>query len=107
MIDLARRISGDWIALKEKANDLYALLDVFAITARELRAEIDLLRLSVESGIVEERSSLARQTPYWLKVDGAWVHADPAVAAAAEPGMRWTRRSSPRSGVALGERVDP
>jgi len=60
MIDLARRISGDWIALKEKANDLYALLDVFAISASELRAEIALLRLSVESGIVEyKRTRLA------------------------------------------------
>jgi len=60
MIDLARRISGDWIALKEKLNDLYALLDVFGVTASELRAESVHLRLSVESGIVEyKRSRLA------------------------------------------------
>jgi hypothetical protein len=60
MIDLARRISGDWIALKEKLSDLYALLEVFGITATELRGEIERLRLSVESGIVEyKRSRLA------------------------------------------------
>lgn len=60
MIDLARRISGDWIALKEKLNDLYALLDAFAITASELRAEGERLRLCVESGIIEyKRSHLA------------------------------------------------
>ena len=60
MIDLERRISGDWIALKEKLNDLYALLDAFGITASELRAESGHLRLSVESGIVEyKRSRLA------------------------------------------------
>ena len=60
MIDLARRISGDWIALKEKLNDLYALLDAFGVTASELRAESVHLRLSVESGIVEyKRSRLA------------------------------------------------
>jgi hypothetical protein len=60
MIDLARRISGDWIALKEKLNDLYALLDAFGVTASELRVESGHLRLSVESGIVEyKRSRLA------------------------------------------------
>ena len=60
MIDLARRISGDWIALKEKLNDLSALLDAFGVTASELRAESVHLRLSVESGIVEyKRSRLA------------------------------------------------
>ncbi len=60
MIDLDRRISGDWIALKEKLNDPHALLDAFGITAAELRAECERLRLSVESGIVEyKRSRLA------------------------------------------------
>ncbi|OHD67330.1 MAG: hypothetical protein A2177_11515 [Spirochaetes bacterium RBG_13_68_11] len=60
MIDLARRISGDWIALKEKLNDLYALLDAFTVTASEMRAESERLRLAVESGIVEyKRSRLA------------------------------------------------
>jgi hypothetical protein len=60
MIDLARRISSDWIALKEKFNDLLTLLDAFGITASELRAESVHLRLSVESGIVEyKRSRLA------------------------------------------------
>lgn len=60
MIDLARRISGDWIALKEKSNDLYALFEALAISASELKAEIGHLRLCVESGIVEyKRSRLA------------------------------------------------
>jgi hypothetical protein len=60
MIDLPRRISGDWIVLKEKLHDFYALLDEFGVTASELRAEIERLRLCVESGIVEyKRSRLA------------------------------------------------
>jgi hypothetical protein len=60
MIDLARRIYGDWIALKEKLHDFYALLDEFGVTASELRAEIERLHLCVESGIVEyKRSRLA------------------------------------------------
>jgi hypothetical protein len=60
MIDLARRISGDWIALKEKLHDLHAILDDVAATPTELRAECERLRLSVESGIVEyKRSRLA------------------------------------------------
>jgi hypothetical protein len=60
MVDLDRRISGDWIALKEKLNDLHALLDAFGATASGLRAENERLRLCVESGIVEyKRSRLA------------------------------------------------
>jgi len=60
MIDLERRISGDWIALKAKSNDLSALLEALGITAPELKAEAEHLRLSVESGIVEyKRSRLA------------------------------------------------
>ncbi len=60
MIDLARRISGDWIALKDRMNDFPAILEEFGARASELREEIQLLRLSVESGIVEyKRSRLA------------------------------------------------
>jgi len=60
MIDLERRISGDWIELKGKSNDLTQLLEEFGITASELRAEGQRLRLSVESGIVEyKRTRLA------------------------------------------------
>jgi hypothetical protein len=60
MIELARRISGDWIALKAKSNDLSDLFEEFEIRASELRAESERLRLSVESGIVEyKRTRLA------------------------------------------------
>lgn len=60
MIELARRISGDWIALKDKLSDFSALLEEFGVTASDLRAENERLRLSVESGIVEyKRSRLA------------------------------------------------
>jgi hypothetical protein len=60
MIDLARRISGDWITLKGKANDLSELFEEFGITASELKAENERLRLAVESGIVEyKRTRLA------------------------------------------------
>ena len=58
MADLEKRISGDWIDLKEKANDFHSLLDSLAIPPHALRAVTDRLRLSVEQGVVEFKRSL-------------------------------------------------
>jgi hypothetical protein len=53
MIELEKRISGDWIEIRQKSNDLYGLLESFAIPPTDLKLAADRLRLSVEQGIVE------------------------------------------------------
>jgi len=53
MVDLEKRISGDWFELKEKAGDLYSLLDVLGLSPAEMRSAADRLKLSVEQGIIE------------------------------------------------------
>ena len=53
MSDLEKRISGDWIELREKANDLHTLLDALAVAPHQMRAAADALRHSVEQGIIE------------------------------------------------------
>ena len=58
MVELEKRISGDWIDLKEKANNFHDLLDALAIPAYELKATASKLRLSVEQGVVEFKRSM-------------------------------------------------
>ena len=58
MVELEKRISGDWIELKEKSEDFHALLDVLAPPRRELRDAATKLRLSVEQGIVEFKRTM-------------------------------------------------
>jgi hypothetical protein len=58
MPGLEKRISGDWIELREKASDLYTLLDVLAIPPYQLLASGEVLRHSVEQGIVEFKRTL-------------------------------------------------
>jgi hypothetical protein len=58
MPDLEKKISGDWIELRERANDLYTLLDALAIPPHQLLASADTLRHSVEQGIVEFKRTL-------------------------------------------------
>jgi len=58
MPDLEKRISGDWIELREKANDLHSLLDTLAVPPHQLRASSDALRHSVEQGIIEFKRTL-------------------------------------------------
>ena len=53
MPDLEKRISGDWIEIREKANDFHSLLDMLDVPPQQLRAAADKLRLSVEQGVVE------------------------------------------------------
>jgi hypothetical protein len=58
MVELEKRISGDWIELKEKANSFHDLLAALAVPSRELMATATKLRLSVEQGIVEFKRSM-------------------------------------------------
>jgi hypothetical protein len=60
MVELEKRVSGDWIDLKEALNDLQGLLDLLKLPLTELRAIVDRLRLSMEQGVVEfKRSTLS------------------------------------------------
>lgn len=60
MVDLERKISGDWIELKEAAGDIHTLLDHLALHPADLADAAARLRLSVEQGIVEyKRTSLS------------------------------------------------
>jgi hypothetical protein len=58
MSDLEKRISGDWIELREKANDLHSLLDALAVPPHKLRTSASALRHSVEQGIIEYKRTL-------------------------------------------------
>ena len=53
MAELEKRISGDWIDIREKSNDFHALLEALPVPATELRAAAERLRHCVEQGIVE------------------------------------------------------
>jgi len=53
MAELEKRIIGDWVELREKANDLHSLLDSLALYPPEIRDAGERLRHSVEQGIVE------------------------------------------------------
>ncbi len=60
MPELEKRISGDWIELREKSNDLYSLLDFLSVPPDQMLAASTVLRHSVEQGIIEfKRSQLA------------------------------------------------
>ena len=60
MIDLERRISGDWIEAREAAAEQYALVKFFQLTADRLRDIARSLRLCVEEGILEYKGALLR-----------------------------------------------
>jgi hypothetical protein len=60
MLELEKRISGDWIDLKDKLNDLYGLMELLNPSTAELKEAMAKLRLSVEQGIIEfKRSTLS------------------------------------------------
>jgi hypothetical protein len=60
MVDLDKKISGDWIELKEAAGATHTLLDHLALRPADLADTAARLRLSVEQGIVEyKRTSLS------------------------------------------------
>ena len=60
MAELEKRISGDWIEIREKSNDFHALLEALAPPPDQMVAAAGRLRHSVEQGIVEfKRVSLS------------------------------------------------
>jgi hypothetical protein len=58
MVELEKRISGDWIELRGKSNDFHSLLDALELPPYGLKAVSDKLRLSVEQGVVEFKRTL-------------------------------------------------
>jgi hypothetical protein len=53
MVELEKRITGDWIDIRDRLGDLDGLLQLLGLSPAELKAAADALRLSVEQGIVE------------------------------------------------------
>ena len=60
MVELERRISGDWIEAREAAADQYALVKFFSLDADRLHDIARSLRLCVEEGILEYKGALLR-----------------------------------------------
>ncbi len=60
MVDLERRISGDWIEAREAAADQYALVKFFSLDADRLHDIARSLRLCVEEGVLEYKGALLR-----------------------------------------------
>ncbi|MGA2613568.1 MAG: hypothetical protein ABSG38_08950 [Spirochaetia bacterium] len=76
MVELEKRISGDWFELREKAGDFHALLDALRLSTSELRDAAGKLRLSVEQGIIEFKRTMlspvlvALETARYKSLDG-------------------------------------
>jgi AraC-like DNA-binding protein len=60
MIDLERRISGDWIEAREASSDQYTLTHFFQLDFDRLHDIARSLRLSVEEGVLEYKGSILR-----------------------------------------------
>jgi len=60
MIELEKRISGDWIDLREAAADLYSLQDFLKLPAPALTELASALKLAVEGGELEYKESVLR-----------------------------------------------
>ncbi len=76
MVDLQKRISGDWFELREKAGDFHALVDALPLSTAELGDAATKLRLSVEQGIIEFKRTMlspvlvALETARYKSLDG-------------------------------------
>jgi hypothetical protein len=57
MSDLDRRVSGDWIDVREAAQDFYGLNDYFELSPAAMLAERQSLTLANEEGITEYKRS--------------------------------------------------
>jgi hypothetical protein len=62
MHDLERRISGDWIDLREAARDQYALIEYLGITSQTLDGLAQELHRAVEEGLIEYKEVILRRT---------------------------------------------
>jgi hypothetical protein len=60
MVELERRISGDWIEAREAAADQYTLSKFFQLTPERLHDIARSLRLCVEEGVLEYKGALLR-----------------------------------------------
>ncbi len=60
MVELERRITGEWIEMREAGGDLPGLDDRVRLTEAELREQAGRLKLAVEEGIVEHKQSVLR-----------------------------------------------
>ncbi len=58
MVELERRITGDWIELREAGAELYSMYSRLRLPEAELQAQIRQLKLAVEEGIVEHKRSV-------------------------------------------------
>ena len=58
MDDLNRKIKGDWFDIREVADNLYELEDVFEFSIPELQSLVSDLRLSVEQGVTEYKTKI-------------------------------------------------
>jgi hypothetical protein len=68
MMDLERRIQGDWIEEREAAADQFKLIRYFHLTVERLHDIARSLRLCVEEGILEYKRALLR--PVFLSLEG-------------------------------------
>ena len=60
MVGLEKRVSGDWIDVREASSDAYVLSDFFKFSAQRLGKVAADLRLSVEEGLLEYKLSVLR-----------------------------------------------
>ncbi len=76
MVELEKRISGDWIEIKSKANNLPGLLELLAVPALAMRTASGKLRQCVEQGVVEFKRTMlapvlvALETSRYKSLDG-------------------------------------
>ncbi|MBI9101501.1 MAG: hypothetical protein JEY99_03720 [Spirochaetales bacterium] len=62
MVELERKIHGDWFEIREILDDVYAIDEYLNLSTAELNILINDLRLSVESGILEYKRSVVLKT---------------------------------------------
>jgi hypothetical protein len=72
MIDLERRISGDWIEAREASSDQYVLTQFFQFDSDRLHDIARSLRLAVEEGVLEYKGSILR--PVFTALENMQYH---------------------------------
>lgn len=61
MIELERRISGDWFDLREAGKDQYALIEYLGLSSQDLGRLAEELRGAVEEGLIEYKDVILRR----------------------------------------------
>ena len=61
MIELERRITGDWFDLREAGKDQYALIEFLKLSAQDLGRVAEELRGAVEEGLIEYKDMILRR----------------------------------------------